>query len=53
MCGNNEAFDLLLERHNLYYIFYTVHHNGLAEEFKIPLLKDMTINRDIYRIGKV
>jgi len=33
--GNNNAFDVLLERHKqpLYtYIFYTVRHNGLAED---------------------
>lgn len=34
-CGNNAAFDLLLERHkqSLYsYILFTVRHNGLAED---------------------
>jgi RNA polymerase sigma factor (sigma-70 family) len=45
-CGNNEAFDLLLERHkqSLYnYIFYTVHHNGLAEDiFQDTFIKAIT-----------
>jgi RNA polymerase sigma-70 factor (ECF subfamily) len=45
-CGNNNAFDVLLERHKqpLYtYIFYTVRHNGLAEDiFQDTFIKAIT-----------
>ena len=45
-CGNNAAFDQLLERHkqSLYsYIFFTVRHNGLAEDiFQDTFIKAIT-----------
>lgn len=45
-CGDNTAFDVLLERHKqpLYtYILYTVRHNGLAEDiFQDTFIKAIT-----------
>lgn len=44
--GNNNAFNVLLDRHKqpLYtYIFYTVRHNGLAEDiFQDTFIKAIT-----------